>query len=104
LQNIRGAEICKPTKYVDPQGGMTVEALRDRQGKQANTAMEQEKMLRMESCRKNDDHRYYELPSCRTTRVRVTEQAVEWAQYTQSANIASGHNKLTFGAVRQLWN
>jgi len=38
LQNLRGAEVWRAARYVNPRAGMTVEALTDRDGKQANTS------------------------------------------------------------------
>jgi hypothetical protein len=40
-----------------------VEALTDREGRQANTATEKEEMLRHESFPPNDNDQYYELPA-----------------------------------------
>jgi hypothetical protein len=103
LQNLRGAEVWRAAKYVDTRAGATVEALTDREGKQANTAMEKEEMLRLESFPLNDDDHYYELPPAGSAHMRVTEQAVERALYSQSVKKAPGPDKLSFGAIRLLW-
>jgi hypothetical protein len=81
---------------------MTVEALMDREGKQANTAREKEEMLRRESFPPNDDVQYYKLPPAGSAHTRVTEQVVERALFSQSVKEALGPDKLSFGAIRLL--
>jgi hypothetical protein len=56
---------------------MTVEALTDRDGKQANTSLKKEEMVRHESFPPNDGDLYYELPPVGSSHTHVTEQAVE---------------------------
>jgi hypothetical protein len=59
----------------NPGAGMTVEALTDRDGKQANTSLEKEEMLRCESYPPNDGDQYYELPPAdRHTRASLSKQ------------------------------
>jgi hypothetical protein len=82
---------------------MTVEALTDREGTQANTATEKEEMLRRESFPPNDNDQYYALPPAASAHTRVTEQAVERALHPQSVKKAPGPDKLSFGAIRLLW-
>jgi len=82
---------------------MTVEALTDREGKQANTSLEKEEMLRRESFPPNDDDQYYALPAAGSAHTRVTEQAVERALFSQSVKKAPGPDKLSFGAIRLHW-
>jgi len=48
LQNLRGAEVWNAARYPNPRAGMTVQALTDRECKQANTALEKEEMPRHE--------------------------------------------------------
>jgi len=103
LQNLQGAEVWRAAKYVNPRPGATVEALTDREGKPANTAIEQEEMLRLESFPLNDDDQFYELPPAGSADMKVTEKAVERAPYSQSVKKAPGRDKLSFGAVRLLW-
>jgi len=79
---------------------MTVEALTDREGNQANTSQEKEEMLRRESFPPNDDNQYYELPPAGSAPTCVTEQAVERALFSQSVQKAPGLDKLSFGAIR----
>ena len=56
---------------------MTVKALTDREGKQANTATEKEEMLRRESFPLNDDDdKYYELSPAESAHTHVTEYPV----------------------------
>jgi len=82
---------------------MTVEALTDREGKQANTAMEEEEMLRPESLPPNDDDQWYELPPVGSSHTRATEQAVVRTHFRPSVRKALGPDELSFGAIRLLW-
>jgi len=75
----------------------------DREGKQANTSLEKEEMLRHESFPPNDGDQYYGIPPAGCSHTRVTEQAVERALYSQSVKKAPGPDKLSFGAIRLLW-
>jgi len=79
LQNLRGAEVWRAARYANPRAGTTVEALTERERKQANTSLEKEEMLRRESFPPNDDDRYNELPPAGIAPMRITEQAVEQA-------------------------
>jgi len=103
LQNLRGAEVWRAARYANPQGGMIVEALTDREGKQANTATEKEEMLRRECFPPNNNDQYFELPRPGSTNTRVTEEAVERALHSQSVKKALGPDKRSFGAIRLLW-
>jgi len=49
VQNLRGGELRRAAKFDNTHAGATVEALTDREGKQANTIAEKEEMLRGES-------------------------------------------------------
>jgi len=102
LQNLRGADVWRAARYANPRAGMTVEALTDREGKQANTSQEKEEMLRRESFPPNDDDQYYKLPPAGSAHTRVTEQAVERALLSQSVKKAPGPDKLSFSAIRLL--
>jgi len=103
LQNLRGAEVWRAARYPNPWAGMTVEALPDREGKQASTSLEKEEMLRHESCPPNDDDQYYELPPAGSAHRRVTEQAVQRDRLSQSVKKAPRPDKLLFRAIRLLW-
>jgi len=103
LQNIRGAEVWRAAQYAYPQAGMTVEALTDREGKQANTSLEKEEMLRHESIPPNDCDQYYELPQAGCAHTRITEQAVARSLIPQSVKQALGPDQLSFCAIRLLW-
>ena len=103
MQNLRGAEVWRAAQYANPRAGRTVEALTEREGRQANTAAEKEEMLRRESFPPNDNDQYYELPPAGSAYTRVTEQAVERALLAQSVKKAPGPDKLSFGAIRLLW-
>jgi len=80
-----------------------VEALTDREGKQANTIAEKEDMLRGESFPLNDGDQYYELPPAAQAHERITEQSVERALFSQSVKKGPGPDKLSFGAILVLW-
>jgi hypothetical protein len=82
---------------------MTVEALTDREGKQANTSLEKEEMLRCESFPPNDDDQYYEQPPAVSAYTRVREQTVKRALFAQSVKKAPGPDKLSFVAIRLPW-
>jgi hypothetical protein len=58
VQNLRGGEVCRVAKFTNLRAGATVEALTDREGKQANTIAEKEEMLRGESFPVNDGDQY----------------------------------------------
>jgi hypothetical protein len=103
LQNLRGAEGWRAAQYANPWVGMTVEALTDREAKQANTSQEKEEMLRRESFPPNDDDQYYKLPPAGSAHTCVTEQAVEQALFSQSVKKAPRPDKLPFSAIRLLW-
>jgi len=49
------------------------------EGKQANTSLEMEEMLRRKSCVLNDDDQYYKLPPAESAHTRIPEHAVEQA-------------------------
>jgi len=77
-------------RYTNPQAGMAVEALTNRDGKQANTSLEKEKMLRHKYFPLNDGNEYYKLPPAGSQHTCVTEQAVERAIFSQSVKKAPG--------------
>lgn len=80
-----------------------MEALMDREGKQANTTIEKEEMLRQESFPLNDDNQYYELPPASSAYTEVTKRAVEWALHSQSVKNAPDPDQLSSGAVCLHW-
>jgi hypothetical protein len=77
LKNFKGAEVWRAARYANPREVMTAGALKDREGKKANTSLEKQEMLRHESFPPNDGDQYYELPPAGTAYTGVTEQAVE---------------------------
>jgi len=98
-----GAEVWRAARYANPRAGTTVEALTDRDGKQTNTSLEKEEMVRHKSFPPNDGDQYYELPPAGSAHTRVTEQAVELALFSQSVKKAPGPDELSFGAIQLLW-
>jgi hypothetical protein len=82
---------------------MTVVALTDREGKQANTALEKEEMLTHESFPPNAVDQYYVLPPAGSAHTCFTTQPVEGASYSQSVKKAPGRDKLSVGAIWPLW-
>jgi len=102
-QNLSGAEVWRVARYANPRVGMTVAALTDRAGKQANTSLKKEEMLRHKFFPPNDGDQYYELLPVGRAHRRVTEQAVERALFSKSVKKALGPNKLSFGTMRLLW-
>jgi len=103
LKNLRRAEVRRAAQCANPRAGMTVESLTDREGKQANTLLEKEEMLRHESFPPNDGDQYYKLPPAGSSHTHLTDQAVERALYSLSVKKAPGPDKLSFGAIRLLW-
>jgi len=81
---------------------MTVEALTDRDGKQANTSLEEEEKLRDKSFPPNDGDQYYQLPRAGIAHTLVTEQAVKRSIFSQSVKKAPGPDMLSFGPIRLL--
>jgi len=79
-----------------------VEALTDRDGKQANTVAKKEEMLRGESFPLNDGHQYYELLPAGQAHKCITEQSVKRALFSQSVKKAPGPGKRSSGAVQLL--
>jgi len=59
LRNLYGAEAGTTTQFIDPWAGMTLKALPDRMGKQANNTTEKQEMMRLESFLVNDGDQYY---------------------------------------------
>jgi hypothetical protein len=72
-----GAEVWRALRYVNPRACITIEALIDREGTQAITSLEKEKMLRHGSIPPNDDNQYYEVPPAGRAHTTVAKQAVE---------------------------
>ena len=103
LQNLRGGEVWRAAKFTNPRAGATVEALTDREGKQANTIAKKEEMLRGESFPLNDGDQYYELLPAGQAHKRITENSVEQALFSQSVKKGPGPDKLSLGAIRLLW-
>ena len=70
MENIRASKVWRAARYANPRAGMTVEALTDRDGKQAKTSLRQEEMLRHKSFPQNDGDQYYELPPAGSAHTR----------------------------------
>jgi hypothetical protein len=90
LHILRGAAVWRASIYANPQAGMTVGAITDREAKQANTSRGKEEMLRCESFPLNDNDQYYKLPPAGSAQARVTEHAVKRAMFSQSLKQAPG--------------
>jgi len=103
IHNVKGAEVWRAAQSTNPRAGTTVEAQTDREGKQANTSPQNKVMLSCKSFHPNGDGLYYELPPTGSAHTRVTEQAVERAVLCQLVEKAPGPDKLSFGAIRLLW-
>jgi len=74
LQNLRGGDVRRAVKYVDPRAGSKVEALMNREGKQANTAIEKDEILRLLSITLNDNDQYCELLPAGSAHMEFTEK------------------------------
>jgi hypothetical protein len=103
VQNLGGGEVWRAVKFNNPPAGATVEALIDREGKQANTIAEKEEMLKGESFTLNDGDRYYELHPAGQAQERITWQSVKRALFFQSVKNDPCPDKLSFGAILLLW-
>jgi hypothetical protein len=103
LENMRGAEVWRAAGGLNHRASLTVEAITDREGKQANRQLEKEEMLRRESFPPNDDDQYYKLPPAGSGHTRITEKAVEQVLLSQSVKKTPGPNKLSFGTTGLLW-
>jgi len=103
LKILTGAEVWRAAKFANPWAGMTVEALTDRDGKQANTIAEHEEMLRPESFPLNEYDQFFELPPAGEAHQSITEHAAERALFSQSVRQAPGPDILSFEAVQLLW-
>jgi hypothetical protein len=62
LDNLRGAEVWREAKIANQLTELTVEALTDRDRKQAYTIVEKEEMLRRDSFPPNEYDQYCKLP------------------------------------------
>jgi hypothetical protein len=88
---------------VDPHAGTTVVALSGRDGKQTNTSLEKEEMLRHKSFLLKDGDQQYEPPPAGSVLTCATEQAVKRALFSQSMKKELGSEKLSFGAILLHW-
>jgi len=77
LQNLRAAELWRAARYANPRAGMTMEALTDTEGKQANTSLEKEEMLSRKTFPPNYSDQYSELAPAGRAHTCVTEPAVK---------------------------
>lgn len=80
-----------------------MEAVTDREGKQANKMLEKEVVLRHGFFPLNNDNKDYELPSAGSTHTLVTAQAVAEALYFQSCNKGPGLDRISFGSIQPQW-
>jgi hypothetical protein len=72
LNNITGAEVWRAARDMNLRVDVTAEVLNDREGKQANTSLEKEEMLRHESLPPSNSDQYYELPPAGSAHTPVT--------------------------------
>jgi hypothetical protein len=94
LQNLLGADVWGAGRYANPRVDMTVEGVTYSDGKQANTTMEKEEMLRRDGFPSNDNDQYYKLPPVGIAHTLITKQAVERALHSQSVKKAPGPDML----------
>ena len=80
-----------------------MEALTDSGVTQANTITEKEEMLRRESLPLTKHNQYLEQPPAGQAHQSVTEQAVRRALFAHSIRKGRGPDKLTFEAIRLIW-
>lgn len=72
----RGAEVCRAGNLANTQAGATVEALTDRDGKQANTITKKDEMPTRESFTKKENDQYLELHLAGHAHKSLTEYVV----------------------------
>jgi hypothetical protein len=80
-----------------------VDALRDTNGKQANTITEKVELLRQESFPSNEHDHYFKLPPAGQEHQSVNKQAVERALITLSIRNAPGPDKKSCKALHLRW-
>jgi hypothetical protein len=80
-----------------------MEALTNREGKQANTIAEKEKILRGESFPLNDGDQHYIQPPADQAHQLKSEKLVEHALLSQSVRKAPGLDTSSLGVTKLLW-
>jgi len=80
-----------------------MEALTDREGKQANTATETDEILKGEPFPPNENDQCYESPPAVSAHTCVTTQSLERVLHSQSVKKAPGPNSLSLGAIQLVW-
>ena len=73
LHTLRGAEVWRETRSAIPPASMTLETLSRREGKQGNSSLEKEDMLKNDAGAPNDGYQYYKLRP-RSAHTFVTER------------------------------
>jgi len=99
MQILQGADIWRAAKCVKSQTARILEALKTREGKQANTTIEKEEMLRLEAFHPNDDDQYYELPPASSVPTKVSKNAVQWTLHSDSVKRTPAPDKVTVGVI-----
>jgi len=77
LPNLRGAKVQRAARYANPQADTTMKPVTDREGKQTNTSLEKEEMLRSESFPPNDDDQDCERTPAGSAHALVIKQVIE---------------------------
>ena len=78
-----GGRVMESSTIHEPSGRKDREASTDREGKQANTLVEKEEMLRCESFHPNDSDQYDELPPCKDAYTNI------WRYIDMVTNVGS---------------
>jgi hypothetical protein len=84
MHNLSGGEHWRAAKLSNPSAGATLEALTDREGKEANTIAEKKEMFQAESFPVNDGDLYYTRPPAGHAYKRINELSVECALFSLS--------------------
>lgn len=103
LKILRGVEVWRAATFANPQSAATVEALTDRNGIHANSITEKEETLRPEFLSPKENKQYFELLPAAQGHQSFTDHAAEGALFAQLVGKARGMDKLSFGALRLLW-
>lgn len=88
--------------FANPQAEGTVEALSNRDGKQAHTMAEIEIMLSRQSFPLNKGVQYYKPPPPVQANRQIIEQSVKQASFLQPLRKVPGLDRLSDGAIRPL--
>lgn len=101
--NFSRDEVLSDAQYVYRRAGVTVGAIIDRVGRQANTTSETEDMLRLQCLPVYDDDQCNEPLLAGSLHTKVTDQPVAQALYSQLVKKPLGLDILSVATIHRLW-